>query len=235
MRAGIRWRRLPKLWNVRPREIGCPQEEKEISLVVHLDRHCGDCVIGALGGGDESGPTDPSGQQPESQQDAAPDEGESVESIAPAESEPPASNLTTGQKDALEQAASYLSFSAFSRDGLAGQLEYEGFTAEEAAFAADNCGADWNEQALLQAQSYLNMTSFSYTGLVDQLTYEGFTSEQAVYGADHCGADWNEQAALKAASYLDMSAFSREGLIDQLEYEGFTHDQAVYGVTQNGY
>ena len=99
-------------------------------------------VIGALGGGDESGPTDPSGQQPESQQDAAPDEGESVESIAPAESEPPASNLTTGQKDALEQAASYLSFSAFSRDGLAGQLEYEGFTAEEAAFAADNCGAD---------------------------------------------------------------------------------------------
>ena len=31
-------------------------------------------VICSLGGGVESGPTDPSGQQPESQQDAAPDE-----------------------------------------------------------------------------------------------------------------------------------------------------------------
>lgn len=146
-----------------------------------------------------------------------------------------APSMTMGQKNALASAKSYLRFTAFSYHGLIGQLEYEGYTTEEATFAADNCGADWNEQALLSAKNYLNVTAFSYTGLIDQLEYEKFTTEQATYGADNCGADWNEQAAKKAESYLSISSFSRSGLIDQLEFEGFTHEQAVYGVEANGY
>ena len=124
---------------------------------------------------------------------------------------------------------------AFSYSGLIGQLEFEGYTNEEAAYGADNCGADWNEQALRKSQSYLDITSFSYTGLVGQLEFDGFTHEQAIYGADNCGADWNEQAIKKAKSYLEIMSFSKEGLIGQLEFDGFTYEQAVYGAEQNGY
>lgn len=143
--------------------------------------------------------------------------------------------LTMGQKNALGSAESYLRFSAFSYEGLIHQLEFEKYSHEEAVFAADNCGADWTEQAQRSAESYLSHSAFSYDGLLDQLEYEKFTSEQAQYAVDNCNADWYEQAAKRAKSYLSHSSFSREGLIDQLLYEGFTQEQAEYGVSQNGY
>ena len=143
--------------------------------------------------------------------------------------------MTTGEANALRSAASYLNYTSFSHDGLVHQLEFEGFSSDEATFAADHCGADWNEQALGSALSYLDYTAFSYDGLVRQLEFEKFTHEQAVYGADNCGADWNEQAARCAQSYIDYTSFSRDGLISQLEFEGFTHDQAVYGAEAVGY
>ena len=95
--------------------------------------------------------------------------------------------MTLGEKNALEKAADYLAFTSFSYTGLIDQLEYEGFTTDEATFAADNCGADWNEQAALKAQSYLDFTSFSRQGLIDQLLYEGFTQAQAEYGVSSVG------------------------------------------------
>ena len=144
-------------------------------------------------------------------------------------------NITMGERNALREAKDYLDFSAFSYEGLIDQLEYEGYSHDEAVYAVDNCGADWNEQALFSALSYLDFAAFSYTGLIDQLEYEEFTTEQATYGADNCGADWNEQASKCAAEYLEYSGFSKDGLIEQLEFEGFTHEQAVYGVEANGY
>ena len=153
----------------------------------------------------------------------------------PAAKETANTGATVEQKNALNKAASYLSFTAFSHDGLIEQLEYEGFSNESATYAADNCGADWNEQALKKAQSYLDMSAFSYSGLIEQLEYESFSTEQATYAVDNCGADWNEQAAKKAQSYIDMSSFSRESLIEQLEYEGFSAEQAEYGVSAVGY
>ena len=96
-------------------------------------------------------------------------------------------DITKGQANALASAASYLNFTAFSFDGLVDQLEYEGFSHEDAVSAADNCGADWNEQAAKMAQNYLDFTSFSRSGLIDQLVYEGFTQEQAEYGATAVG------------------------------------------------
>lgn len=95
--------------------------------------------------------------------------------------------MTLGEENALEKAADYLAFTSFSYSGLISQLEYEGFTSDEATFAADNCGADWNEQAALKAQSYLDFTSFSRQGLIDQLLYEGFTQAQAEYGVSAVG------------------------------------------------
>ena len=145
------------------------------------------------------------------------------------------SSPTTGQSNALKKAQSYLRFTNFSHDGLVDQLEYEKFSHDEAVYGADNCGADWNEQAKEKAKSYLDLSGFSYKGIIEQLEYEKFTSEQAKYAADNCGADWYEQAKEKAASYISISSFSKNGLIEQLEYEGFTYDQAVYGAEQNGY
>lgn len=94
---------------------------------------------------------------------------------------------TTGERNALHSANSYLSFSAFSYSGLIDQLEFEGYSTSEATYAADNCGADWNEQAAKSAANYLSFTSFSRSGLIDQLEYEGFTREQAEYGVKQNG------------------------------------------------
>lgn len=94
---------------------------------------------------------------------------------------------TTGEKNALRSAREYLSFSAFSYTGLINQLEYEGYSTEEATYAADNCNANWNEQAAKSAKEYLDMSSFSRQELINQLIYEGYTQEQAEYGVTQNG------------------------------------------------
>ena len=96
-------------------------------------------------------------------------------------------SLTTGQKNALKKAKSYLSFSEFSKSGLTDQLKYAGFTEEEVAFAVENCGADWMEQADKKAKSYLSMTGFSKDGLKRQLKFEGFTDEEIEYALKENG------------------------------------------------
>jgi len=99
----------------------------------------------------------------------------------------PDAGWTTEQKNAMALAMSYLSFSPFSHDRLVEQLEYEKYSHESAVWAADNCGADWSEQALSKAKEYLDTSAFSYTGLIEQLEFEGFTHEQAVYGVEQNG------------------------------------------------
>ena len=96
-------------------------------------------------------------------------------------------SITVSQSNALESAKSYLEYSAFSYNGLVEQLEYEKYSHEDAVYAADHCGADWNEQAAKSAESYLAYSSFSRDGLIEQLEYEGFTHEQAVYGVEQNG------------------------------------------------
>jgi len=87
----------------------------------------------------------------------------------------------------LNKAKDYLAVMAFSYTGLIEQLEYDGFSHEEAVYGADGCGANWNEQAAKKAQSYLDVMSFSRSGLIEQLKYDGFTQEQAEYGVQAVG------------------------------------------------
>jgi hypothetical protein len=96
-------------------------------------------------------------------------------------------NTTLGERNALAKAKQYLSMTAFSRQGLIKQLEYEKYSQQEAIYAVDNCGANWTEQAALKAEQYMSMTAFSRQGLIDQLEYEGFTTEQALYGVKSVG------------------------------------------------
>ena len=114
--------------------------------------------------------------------------GQAQPSEQPAEGQPAEQpQMTMGQQNALQRAHDYLEYTAFSYSGLIGQLEYEGFSTEDATFAADNCGADWNAQAAAKAQDYLEYSAFSRQGLIDQLVYEGFTAEQAEYGVAAVG------------------------------------------------
>lgn len=93
-------------------------------------------------------------------------------------------SVTSGESNALQKAWDYLDYMAFSYEGLIDQLEYEGFTSSEAKYAADNCGADWYDQAAKKAQEYLDYMAFSRSELIDQLEYEGFTYDQASYGVN---------------------------------------------------
>ena len=97
------------------------------------------------------------------------------------------SGASVGELNALKKANSYLKSSAFSKEGLKSQLEFEGFTSEQINYAIENCGANWKEQAAKKAASYLKSSSFSREGLIEQLKFEGFTAEEAEYGVSTTG------------------------------------------------
>ena len=149
--------------------------------------------------------------------------------------------LTTAQREAAETALNYLNTIAFSRSGLIDQLEFEGYSKNDATLAVDSLTVDWREQAALKAESYLDTGSFSESGLVDQLEFEGFTRAQAEYGAKSVfgggganddnsnsgGGGVSLQNAIEAAeNYLRVAPFSESGLIAQLEYEGYSNSDA---------
>lgn len=90
-------------------------------------------------------------------------------------------------KSAVSYATKRLEFMPYSRQGIITYLTDLGFTDEEAQYGADNCGADWYEEAAECAESYLEYMSFSRESLIDQLEFEGFTYEEAVYGAEANG------------------------------------------------
>ena len=94
---------------------------------------------------------------------------------------------TKAQENAVKKAKAYLNTMAFSRSGLIKQLEFEGFTNDEAIYGVDNVSVDWNEQAVKKAKAYLDTMAFSRSGLIKQLEFEGFTYEQAVYGVEQNG------------------------------------------------
>ena len=82
----------------------------------------------------------------------------------------------------------------FSRQGLIDQLSSEygnQFAVDDATYAADHCGADWNEQAAGAAQDYLDTgMHFSRQGMIDQLSSpygNQFTTAQAEHGATAVG------------------------------------------------
>ena len=97
------------------------------------------------------------------------------------------SEVSKGMENALAKAKLYLKSMSFSYTGLVDQLEYNGYSEEEAIYAVDNCGADWNEEAAKKAKSYIDSMAFSRKELIDQLKYNGFTDEQAEYGVEQVG------------------------------------------------
>ena len=107
--------------------------------------------------------------------------------VAPAPAEPAQPVETISQRNAKAKASDYLRFMSFSRSGLISQLEFEGFTTDDATYGVDAIGPNWDEQAAKKAADYLDTMSFSRQGLLDQLIFEGFTPEQAEYGVSYVG------------------------------------------------
>lgn len=99
----------------------------------------------------------------------------------------PAFSATFGEVNALRAAENYLEIMPLSYSGLIRQLELAEFLHSEAVYGADNCKADWNEQAVKAAKTYLEIIPLSRSGLIKQLERVGFTHEQAVYGAEQNG------------------------------------------------
>lgn len=148
------------------------------------------------------------------------------------------SSIEENKENAISDAKHCLfSNFSFSRTQLIESLENLGNIHEDAVYAADNCGANWNEQAAKAAEKYLSFEPYSYNKLLEILTsIEKFTYDQAIYGINKCKIDWNYQAKRRIEQYIySNKTSSYDELIQLLENEGYTHEQAVYGVEHNGY
>ncbi len=97
------------------------------------------------------------------------------------ELEPVFYNTIYGNEGAVNSAKNYLKFMAASKTKIISFLKKKGFNEEEAIYGAENCGADWYDQALRMAMSYLNVQEFTYEQLALQLMIEGFTEDEIIY------------------------------------------------------
>lgn len=94
---------------------------------------------------------------------------------------------TEAQSNAVKMAKEYLIDYPCSRKGLIWELEYKGFTKDEAIYGADNAGADWYEQAIISAEEALDSGAYSRRGLIRSLEQDGFTIEEAIHGVNATG------------------------------------------------
>ncbi len=141
---------------------------------------------------------------------------------------------------ALYYAYQLLDSEPFSRARLIELLEqYWSINREDAVWAADNCGADWDANARLKAQDiYENYAFISYDLLILELemSYVGFTHEQAVNAANYVDsyADWYAKALQAVNEIMKYENISRHELLEirlKNNYM-FTEEQALYGIEQ---
>lgn len=135
---------------------------------------------------------------------------------------------STWFEQALKAANDYLSCGTYSRHELIETLQDDGFSDDEAQYAADSCGVNWQEQAKTEIQSYLKENGYSRSGLIEQLVYDGYEQEEAEMAVDACNVMWQYQAYRVAKDYLSSGTYSKKALIEQLAEDGFTHEEALY-------
>lgn len=85
------------------------------------------------------------------------------------------------REDALLAAEAYNRDLVLSRAQLIELLKRDGFSEDNAAYAADSCNVDYTENALIAAEAFLNRPDTPKTKkcLTSHLIGEGYTEEQA--------------------------------------------------------
>ncbi len=91
---------------------------------------------------------------------------------------------TPSQANAFMAAKLRMAEMPYSRDGLIAALQSDGYSPEDAAYAADKLNVNWTEKATEMAQQYLDTMEFTREDLIDQLQYEGFSREEAEAAVD---------------------------------------------------
>ena len=93
----------------------------------------------------------------------------------------------------MNEANSYLSTQAFSKQGLIDQLDSaygSGYSVSDATVAVDSLTVNWNAEAVQAAKEYLQTQPFSCNNLINQLDSSAgsqFTVAQATFGAKGAG------------------------------------------------
>lgn len=155
-----------------------------------------------------------------------------VETTAPVEPYP---DETQKEMLARLKAAGYIGEMPFSREKLIEMLvTFEGCSKADAAYGADACGANWNEQAVKKAEKYLKLSAYSRVSLTDQLLYDGFTKEQAQYALDNSDIDWKAMCFAIAKEKRAYGATKVDIMTKQLTEEGFTADEIAYALPKVG-
>lgn len=91
-------------------------------------------------------------------------------------------SMSTEQMPASEYAEMHLKIYPYSYLGLISQLEEGGgYSHEESVNAADNCNADWNENAVKAAQGFAEFSATNVEDLKTLLKEDQFTDEQIEY------------------------------------------------------
>lgn len=91
----------------------------------------------------------------------------------------------TDLEEAFRTAEVYLEMGGISQSQLAEMMELEGCKPKEAEYIAENCDADWNEQAVLAARGHREYKSMSDDELLEMLIFQGFSEVQAAYGVEN--------------------------------------------------
>ena len=88
-------------------------------------------------------------------------------------------------ENAIKSARRMLKSNPMSHDMLVNKLIERGDKDEVAQYGAENCGADWNEQAAKRANNLLKNEICSVDDLIEQLEYEGFSHDEALFGSEN--------------------------------------------------
>ena len=115
--------------------------------------------------------------------------------------------------------------------------ESQMFTIEEAQYAVDNAGIDWETNALGKVRLENNdlLASESKIETYNHLILDGFTIEEAQYAVDNAGVDWKTNA-LHAAEHHNMLhkfSLSKAEIYNYLTFNcKFTTEEAQYAIEE---
>lgn len=141
--------------------------------------------------------------------------------------EKPNNKYTQSQAAAIAKAKEINKEAAYSRQSLIYELEKYNISSEDAEFAVDHAGIDYNTNAERRAKSLLEYNYYSKHGLISQLKYLNFKESEAIKAANKYDKDeyWIEQAVGYLEKELSRYSDGRDNsyLMRELkDYKGFT-------------